>query len=109
MTARDNRSVHISGGTVAGQISTGDGATMNQGMSMSPVGDALARVERLLAESDLPDRNRALTDLRDVREESESPEPDAERRSSALARLSERVASVSVLAESVDHLRSLFS
>jgi hypothetical protein len=46
--------VHISGGTVAGQISTGDGTTMNQ--NTTPVGDALARVERLLTESTLPDR-----------------------------------------------------
>jgi hypothetical protein len=80
---------------------------MNQ--NVTPIGDALARVERLLTESNLPDRTRALTDLRDIREESESPEPDVERRSSALARLSERVASVSVLAEAVDHLGSLFS
>ncbi|MCP2337274.1 DUF5955 family protein [Actinomadura rupiterrae] len=108
---RDDRGVHISGkARVTGQISTGDNSTQIQGGRPSGADDATAEaldlVEDLLDEheADLPDAARARRDLADVREESESDDPDEDRMSGALARLTRRVTGVTALTEAVHAL-----
>ncbi|ROO82684.1 hypothetical protein EDD29_0166 [Actinocorallia herbida] len=109
---RDDRSVHISGGTVSGgQINTGDHVTMNQaGQDTAPeLAAALDRVAELLARhaAELPEAARAGRDLRDLREEVESADPDLPRRNGALARLTQRVTVVTPLLEAVETVRNL--
>lgn len=110
---RDDRSVNISGGTFSGQINTGDHVTMNQAnqanQAPADLVAALDRLAELLARhaEALPEPERAARDLRDVREEVESADPDVPRRDSALARLTTRVAGVSPLLAAVETVRGL--
>lgn len=107
----NDRSVHISGGTVSGQIATGDHSVQHQTTPApsdpTPLVEALDRLERLLAETDLPDADRARRNLRDVREEVTADHPDVERRDSALQRLAAIVAPITVLTEAVTAVREL--
>jgi hypothetical protein len=110
MNQPGDRGISIGGSAqVSGQIATGDNVTQNQQVNAAPpaaVTEALALVERLLDAhaAELPDPDRARRDLADIREETESADPDPERTGSALERLGRRVGGVAALAEGVRQL-----
>ncbi|TDB76596.1 hypothetical protein E1264_38320 [Actinomadura sp. KC216] len=111
MSEHGDRGISIGGNAnVSGQVASGDNVTQNQQINAAgparEVAEALARVERLLADhaAAVPDLGRARRDLADVQEEAESEDPDPERMGGALERLGRRVGGVAVLAEAVRQL-----
>ncbi|MEV5570996.1 DUF5955 family protein [Spirillospora sp. NPDC052269] len=106
----DDRGVRIGGNArVSGQISTGDNSVQIQnatGGADEGTASAIGRVADLIDahEADLPEAARARRDLADIREESETDDPDGDRVSGALERLTRRVGGVAALAEAVHAL-----
>jgi hypothetical protein len=102
----DDHSVHIGGNaTVSGQVASGDKVTQTQHVTYADpqLNDALDRLEQLLDRhaADLAEPDKARRDLADVRAEVAEPEPDKDRISDSVKRLTARVASVGALAEAV--------
>lgn len=81
------------------------------GGDASELEQALNRVAELLERhrDQIPESHRARRDLEDIRQEVTEAEPDRERVSHALQRLSVRVAGVTVLAQAVADLAALLT
>jgi hypothetical protein len=104
---RGDRSIHIGGNAhVSGQVAGGEQIIQTQHIAGADPGpaevlDRLDRLERLLDQhaAELAEPDKARRDLADVRAEVAEPEPDPDRISDSVKRLTRRVASVGALAE----------